>query len=125
MSSAKTEPALQGQPLRDAGATVLTLGGVAAAFGVASCCGLPFLLATLGIGSAWLTGIGLLAAPHRSLLLWAGAACLAVGALLLWRRQNATVCATGAICSRPVVRGLTAIGLIAGLALLTIGYLYA
>lgn len=124
MISTKTDP-LSGQPLRDAGATLLTVGGVAAAFGVASCCGLPFLLATLGISSAWLTGIALLAAPHRPLLLWAGALCLVAGAVLVWRRQTTTVCAANAVCSTPAVRGLTAVGLVAGLALLTIGYLYA
>jgi mercuric ion transport protein len=125
MISPKTESAESGQTLRDASATLLTLGGVTAAFGVASCCGLPFLLATLGVSSAWLTGIALLAAPHRPLLLWAGALCLAAGGVLLWRRQPTTVCATDSLCSKPAVRGLTAVGLIAGLALLTIGYLYA
>jgi mercuric ion transport protein len=125
MISTKAEPAMNGQPLRDTGATLLTLGGIAAAFGVASCCGLPFLLATVGISSAWLTGIALLAAPHRPLLLWAGALCLAAGTVLLWRRQPVTVCATDAVCFKPAVRGLTVVGLIAGLALLTIGYLYA
>ncbi len=120
-----TESAPSGQPLRDASATLLTLGGVMAAFSVASCCGIPFLLATLGVSSAWLAGIALLAAPHRTLLLWAGALCLAAGALLLWRRQPTTVCATDSVCSKPAVRGLTGIGLIAGLALLAIGYLYA
>jgi mercuric ion transport protein len=125
MISTKIEPAVNGQPLRDTGATLLTLGGVAAAFGVASCCGLPFLLATLGISSAWLTGIAVLAAPHRPLLLWAGAFCLVAGAMLLWRRRTAPGCAADAVCSKPAVRGLTVVALIAGLALLTIGYLYA
>jgi mercuric ion transport protein len=124
MISTKTEPAVNGRPLRDTVATLLTLGGVAAAFGAASCCGLPFLLATVGVSSAWLTGIALVAAPHRPLLLWAGALCLTAGAVLLWRRQTGTVRATDAVCSRPAVRGLTVVGVIAGLALLTIGYLY-
>jgi mercuric ion transport protein len=42
---------LRGQPTRGFGAVLLTLGGVVAAFGVASCCGLPFILATLGLGT--------------------------------------------------------------------------
>jgi mercuric ion transport protein len=125
MISTKTEPVMNGQPLRDTGATLLTLGGLAAAFGAASCCGLPFLLATMGVSPAWLTGIALLAAPHRPLLLSAGALCLAAAAVLLWRRERATVRATDAVCCRPAVRGLTVVGLIAGLALLTIDYLYA
>ena len=125
MISAKTDPSLKSQPLRDTGATLLTFGGVAAAFGAASCCGLPFLLASLGVSSAWLTGIALLAAPHRPLLLWAGAICLAAGATLLWRRQSSQACATNAVCSKPAVRGLTLLGTIAGLVLLTLGYLFA
>jgi mercuric ion transport protein len=125
MRPTPSDQAPDGQPLRDTGATLLTLGGIAAAFGVASCCGLPFLLATLGVSSAWLGGIALLAAPHRPLLLWAGAICLAAGAVLLWRRQPATACSPGAVCSRPAVRGLTIAGLAVGVALLTIGYLYA
>ncbi|OBS51929.1 mercuric reductase [Methylosinus sp. 3S-1] len=104
---------------------MLTLSGLAAAFGAASCCGLPFLLATIGVSSVWLVGIATLAAPHRPLLLAVAAACLVAGAVLLWRRQPAIACATGAVRSKPAVRGMTLIGLVAGLALLTIGYLYA
>jgi hypothetical protein len=61
------------------GSVLLTVGGLVAAFGVASCCGLPFLLATAGIGTAWLNGFALLAAPHRVFLLAVGAVCLAGG----------------------------------------------
>jgi mercuric ion transport protein len=107
------------------GSVLLTLGGLAAAFGVASCCGLPFLLATAGIGTAWLTGFALLAAPHRSVLLIVGAVCLAGGAALFWRRQRIAACTPGAFCSRPAVRNLTLAGLLVGLALLYLGYAYA
>ncbi|MBN8907782.1 MAG: hypothetical protein J0H99_14365, partial [Rhodospirillales bacterium] len=62
-----------------------------AAFGVASCCALPFLLATLGLGTAWLGGIALLAAPHRLFLLAASALCLVAGAVLLWRQRGAAI----------------------------------
>jgi hypothetical protein len=48
-------------------AEVTPPNGLAAAFGLASCCGLPFLLASMGLGTAWLTGFALLAAPHRSI----------------------------------------------------------
>jgi mercuric ion transport protein len=107
------------------GSVLLTVSGLAAAFGVASCCGLPFLLATAGLGTGWLTGFALLAAPHREVLLVVGAACLAGGAALLWRQQRRTACPTGALCSRPAVRGLTLIGLLLGLGLLYLGYTYA
>lgn len=119
-------PNTEAQPLRDTGATLLTLGGLAAAFGAASCCALPLLLASFGIGSAWLTGIALLAAPERPLLLGAAAICLAAAtALLGWRWQTAGTCTPGAVCSRPLVRALTVAGLVVGAALATVGYLYA
>ena len=107
------------------GSLLLTFGGLAAAFGVASCCGLPFLLATAGIGTAWLTGFALLAAPHRSVLLIVGAVCLAGGAILFWRQQRIAACTPGAFCSRPTVRNLTLAGLLVGLVLLYLGYAYA
>jgi mercuric ion transport protein len=44
---------------------------------------------------------------------------------LPWRRQPAGACATGSVCAKPMVRGMTMIGLMAGLVLLVIGYLYA
>ncbi|MFT2095124.1 mercuric transporter MerT family protein [Acidiphilium multivorum] len=125
MRSSPIEPTPTRRPIRDTGATLLTLSGLAAAFAVASCCGLPFLLATAGVGSAWLAGIAMFAAPHRPLLLTMAAICLMAGAILLLRRRPAGTCATGAVCSKPAIRGMTIIGLVAGLVLLTIGYLYA
>lgn len=48
---------------------LLTLSGTAAALGLASCCALPMLLYSVGIGTAWLSGIGLFAIAHNQLLL--------------------------------------------------------
>ena len=107
------------------GSVLLTVGGLATAFGVASCCGLPFLLATAGLGTAWLTGFALVAAPHRALLLIVGAVCLAGGAVLFWRQQRIAVCAPGAFCSRLAVRRFTLAGLLLGAFLLYLGYAYA
>jgi mercuric ion transport protein len=107
------------------GSVLLTLSGLAAAFGVASCCGLPFFLATAGLGTAWLTRFALLSAPHRSILLVLGAACLAGGAVLFWRQQRMAACTPGAVCSRPAVKSLMLTGLVVGLVLLYLGYAYA
>src|SRR5713226_6129593 len=52
-------------PARDTGSLLLAAGGLAAAFGAASCCGLPVLLGSLGLGSAWLVAVAWIAAPHR------------------------------------------------------------
>jgi mercuric ion transport protein len=107
------------------GSVLLTFSGLAAAFGVASCCGLPFLLATAGLGTAWLTSFALLAAPHRSILLVVGAACLAGGGVLFWRQQRMAACTPGAFCSRPAFKSLMLTGLVVGLVLLYLGYAYA
>ena len=52
-------------PVRDTGALLLAAGGLTAAFGAASCCALPLLLGSLGLGSAWLVTVAWFAAPHR------------------------------------------------------------
>jgi hypothetical protein len=44
-------------PARDTGALLLAAGGLAAAFGAASCCALPLLLGSVGLGSAWLVAV--------------------------------------------------------------------
>jgi hypothetical protein len=76
------------QSVRDAGATLLAAGGIAAAFGAASCCALPMLLGSFGLGSAWLIAVAWLAAPHRLALLGLAIVCLGgAGGLLLWRRR--------------------------------------
>jgi mercuric ion transport protein len=111
---------------RGSEAVLLTAGGLAAAFAVASCCALPFFLATLGLGTAWLYGVAVLAAPHRVALLATAAICLTGGALLLWRQRRITaLCAPGSVCTKSAVRGLTTVGLLAGFVLLYLGYAYA
>ncbi len=113
-------------PARGSGAVLLTAGGLAVAFAVASCCGLPFILATLGLGTAWLYGVAVFAAPHRAVLLAAATICLVGGAVLLWRqRRTLSLCAPGGICTKPAIRGLTTVGLLAGFVLLYLGYAYA
>lgn len=92
-----TSDAPEDRPTRGAGAVVLTAAGVVAAFGVASCCGLPFLLATAGLGTAWLSGVALMAAPYRVALLAVAAVCLMGAAVLLWRQRSVAFCARGAI----------------------------
>ena len=125
MSDVSTKPAATGSSARGVGPVLLTLSGLAAAFGVASCCALPFLLAAAGLGTAWLGGIALLAAPYRVFLLAAASVCLAGGAFLLWRQRARAACEPGSVCARPAVRGLTATGLLLGLVLLCLGYVYA
>lgn len=106
-----------------AGAVVFAAGGLLAGLATASCCALPILLGTLGLGSAGLFHLAVIAAPHRTALLIIGAAAIATAAVLLWR-QKAAVCEPGALCAKPGVRITTAIGLVVGVALLIAGYIY-
>jgi mercuric ion transport protein len=79
----------------------------------------------VGIGTAWLTGIALIAAPHRSAFIAIAAGSLIGGAALLgWQSRNAKVCSTGAICAKPAARWMTGIGVLAGFILLYLGYTY-
>lgn len=107
------------------GAASLTLAGIAAAFGVAACCGLPILFASAGIGAAWLGGVGIAAAPYRTLLLALSALCLIAGAVLQFRQQvTATRCGPGGACTPRWARALTLVGLLIGAALLWLGWRY-
>lgn len=55
----------------DAAKTVFAVGGLLAAFGVASCCALPVALSLLGISAVSLVGIGYLAAQYQQELFFA------------------------------------------------------
>jgi mercuric ion transport protein len=123
MTNPATSPASRpsGSP-----AALLTLSGLAAAFGLASCCALPLLLTTLGLGTAWLSGVGLIAASHRLFFMSIAALGLAAGGVLLWRQQRAAAtCGPDGACTPPAIRVLTLLGLVVGLGFLWAGYTYA
>ena len=114
-----TEPS----PRTPLSAILLTVGGVGAEFAAPSCCGLPFLLASTGVGSAWLTGLAIFSAPYRPPLLVGAAVCLLGGAALLWRQQKvARACGVGTM---PLARNAIIVGLAVGAALFYLGYAYA
>ena len=116
-----SEPA----PARDTGALLLAAGGLAAAFGAASCCALPLLLGSVGLGSAWLVTVAWLAAPHRTTLLVAAIVCLlGAGGMFVWRRRVAA-CAPGLSCGRPAITALLIGVLSLGAVLAVLGFMYA
>jgi len=101
------------------------LGGLAAAFGAASCCALPLLLGSLGLGSAWLVTVAWIASPHRVALLAAAAVCLlGAGGIFEWRRR-AAACTRGVSCGRPATTALLICVISVGAVLALLGYLYA
>jgi len=81
-------------PAGDTGAMLLAAGGLAPAFGAASCCALPLPFGSLGLGTAWLVTVAWFAAPHRLALLAIAIICLGSGgAVLLWRLRRIAACA--------------------------------
>ena len=114
------------KPPGETGAAMLAVGGFAAAFGAASCCALPVLLVSLGLGSAWLSSLALLAAPHRPMLLIAAVVCLVGGGgTLLWRRRAAIACAPGVACGRSMVTRVIVGFLSLGVVLTVLGFVFA
>lgn len=108
--------------VKETGALLLALGGLAAALGAASCCALPMLLAGAGIGSTWLIGVALLAAPHRIALLSAAVLCLIAGVTLFAWHRRAVACGA---CANRIVTSLVTITTALGIVLATLGYVYA
>lgn len=107
------------------GVALLAVGGATAAFGAATCCALPVVLGSLGLGSAWLFWLQTLAGPHRTFFLAMGTICLA-GATALLVRQGlvASACASRTACKpNSPLRSLTGAGLALGSALLVLAYL--
>jgi len=113
-------------PARDRGAILLAAGGLAAAFGAASCCALPLLFGSLGLGTAWLVTVAWFAAPHRlALLVIAIIGLGSGGAVLLWRRRRIGACAAGVACGNPVVTALVTCVLSLGVVLVVLGFMFA
>jgi mercuric ion transport protein len=118
----------QNQPsgrVRDTGALVLAVGGLAAVFGAASCCALPLLLGSLGLGGAWLVAVAWLAAPHRLTLLSVAIVCLVGGgAMFIWRRRVAA-CTPGVVCGGAATTAFVVGVLSLGTVLAVLGFMYA
>lgn len=100
------------------GPIAFAAGGVAAAFGAASCCAIPMLLGGLGLGSLGSVLFMPMLVPFQPYLIGAAAVCLVAGGALLWRRG---LCACRGTWMATTV---TLIGLMLGATLLALGFAY-
>ena len=98
--------------LQRAASPLLALGAIGASLGLAACCALPFYLAALGIGTAWIGDIGIYAEFHRPLFFVVAVIGLVGGTVLLWFQRKTM--------PRPL-SWLTASGLFIGLVFLFLG----
>jgi len=83
----------------------LAAGGVLTALLASSCCVLPLLLVTLGIGGAWLGNLTALE-PYRPWFLGGAVLLLSAGFWQVYRRPR-KACADGSYCARPASGRIT------------------
>jgi len=104
-------------------AALFGIGGTLASFIAASCCGIPLVLASLGISAGWLGGLGALGGAYRLPLLAVGTIGLAIAAFLLWKMQRqASTCGPDGHCTPVAVRGTLLAGIVIGTAFLILAY---
>lgn len=92
---------------RNAG--LISVGGILAAFGAASCCVVPFALFTLGIGGAWISNLTALA-PYQPLFAAVALGFLGYGFYLVYRKPKVE-CAEESYCAKPSSGRIAKIGL--------------
>jgi mercuric ion transport protein len=79
---------------------LVAAGGILGAIAASSCCIVPLILFSLGIGGAWIGNLTALA-PYKPLFVAGTAGVLGYGFYLVyWKSRRA--CADGAACARPI-----------------------
>lgn len=102
--------------------TLLAIGGLLAAFGVASCCALPLSLSLLGISAASLVGIGYLAAQYQQELFYAAVILLGATALMMVYQTRARACDPDAACSSPLLDRSSKVAVVLAVGLLALTF---
>ncbi|MBN8904910.1 MAG: mercury transporter MerT [Rhodospirillales bacterium 69-11] len=106
-------------------ATLLSMGGILAALGAASCCVIPFALFLVGVSGAWIGNLTALE-PYQPLFAAVSLGFIGYGAYLVyWKPKLA--CAAGSYCARPASTRIAKIGLwtAGGLVVIAVGFPYA
>jgi mercuric ion transport protein len=82
--------------------TLLSAGGLLAALATSSCCLLPFVLFTLGVGGAWVGNLTALA-PYQPMFLVLAVTLLGTGFYRVYHKPKAAVavCSPGSACADP------------------------
>ncbi len=104
-------------PSRDAGqvepsarkAGLISVGGILAALGAASCCVLPFALFTLGISGAWIGNLTALE-PYQPIFAAVAVGFLGYGFYLVYRKPK-VACVEDSYCAKPNSSRMAKIGL--------------
>ena len=79
---------------------LVAVGGILGALAASSCCVVPLILFSIGIGGAWIANLTALA-PYKPLFVAGTAGVLGYGFYLIyWKPRRA--CADDAACARPI-----------------------
>jgi mercuric ion transport protein len=114
-SAEREAPAIEREGRRQ---RLLAFGGIAGALAASSCCIVPLLLFSLGIGGAWIGNLTALA-PYKPVFVAATAGMLGYGFYLVyWKPKRA--CATDAACARPIPNRFVQIALWVSTALVVV-----
>jgi mercuric ion transport protein len=109
--------------MKSTGAVALVAGGIGAAFALAACCAVPVLLASLGIGAAWLAPIVSASQPHAEALTGVSAIALLGSVGVVARAPKH--CEPNATCTRPWFRWAVIAAALIGAVLLLLSKVYA
>lgn len=90
-------------------AAVISVGGILAALGAASCCVVPFALFTLGISGAWISNLTALE-PYQPIFAAVTFGFIGYGFYLVYRKPK-VACAEGSYCAKPSSSRTAKIGL--------------
>ncbi len=105
ISETRTDPAAEDateKARRRLGTGILATGGLLGALAASSCCVVPLVLFTLGVGGAWIGNLTALA-PYQPLFVTLTLGFLGAGFYLVYRRPKAA-CADASVCPRPASR---------------------
>lgn len=100
-------------------AGLLSIAGILAALGTASCCVVPFALFTLGISGAWISNLTALE-PYQPIFAAITFGFLGYGFYLVYRKPR-VACAEGSYCAKPRSGRIAKIGLWTATVLVIIG----
>ena len=92
--------ALPPAPKRLDGVALLSVGGIVAALGAATCCVGRFGLFLAGVSGAWFGNLTALK-PYQPLFVGLAVACLGWGYYIVYRNSKANDCVEGSYCARP------------------------
>ena len=112
-SGTTAKPALADLPISERDEVgrqrLIAAGGILGALAASSCCIVPLVLFSLGVGGAWIGNLTALA-PYQPIFVAGTAGLLGYGFYLVyWKPRRA--CADGAACERPIPNRLVQIAL--------------